>query len=120
MPEARIVDRGYRAYEGERRGLRGAMTSLALHSVQRVLGLKRPFRYKVLPLIAAALAFIPALVFVGLAAFLPEPLLDALPTYADSYGFIVAAIVVFVAFVAPEVLCTDRRSGCSGSTSRHR
>ena len=114
MAEARIVDRGYRAYEGERRGLRGAVTSLVVHSVQRVLGLKRPFRYKVLPILAAALAFIPALVFVGLAAFLPEPLLDALPTYAESYGFIVAAIVVFAAFVAPELLCTDRRSGMLG------
>ena len=37
-----------------------------------------------------------------------------LPTYGEYYGFIVSAIIVFVAFVAPEVLCTDRRTGMLG------
>nr|WP_283251012.1 ABC transporter permease subunit [Rhabdothermincola salaria] len=37
-----------------------------------------------------------------------------MPTYVDYYGFISAAIVVFAAFVAPELLCTDRRTGMLG------
>ena len=34
--------------------------------------------------------------------------------YADYYGFITSAIVVFIAVVGPEVLCTDRRTGMLG------
>ena len=115
--EARILDRGYRAYTGPRLGVRGAVRSLVLHSMQRALGLKRPFWQKILPALAVFIAYVPAIVFVGLAVFLSDTLLentDLLPTYADYYGFISAAIVVFAAFVAPELLCTDRRTGMLG------
>jgi ABC-2 type transport system permease protein len=37
-----------------------------------------------------------------------------IPTYGDYYGFITAAIIVFVALVGPEVLCPDRRDGMLG------
>jgi ABC-2 type transport system permease protein len=93
------------------------MRSLVLHSVQRALGLKRPFWQKILPALAVLIAYVPAVVFIGLAVFLSDTLLedtDLLPTYADYYGFISAAIVVFTAFVAPELLCTDRRTGMLG------
>ncbi|MCU0310610.1 MAG: ABC transporter permease subunit [Acidimicrobiales bacterium] len=116
-PDARILDRGYRAYAGPRLGVGGAMRSLVLHSVQRALGLKRPFWQKILPALAVLIAYVPAVVFIGLAVFLSDTLLedtDLLPTYADYYGFISAAIVVFTAFVAPELLCTDRRTGMLG------
>ena len=115
--QARILDRGYRAYTGPRLGVRGAVRSLVLHSMQRALGLKRPFWQKILPALAVFIAYVPAIVFVGLAVFLSDTLLentDLLPTYADYYGFISAAIVVFTAFVAPELLCTDRRTGMLG------
>jgi ABC-2 type transport system permease protein len=36
------------------------------------------------------------------------------PSYPEYYSFISAAIVVFSAFVAPELLCTDRRTGMLG------
>lgn len=117
MSDARILDRGYRAYDGPRLGVRGAMRSLVVHSMQRALGLKRPFWQKLLPLLAVFIAYVPAIVFVGLSVFLTDTLLentDLLPTYADYYGFISAAIVVFTAFVAPELLCTDRRTGLLG------
>jgi len=39
---------------------------------------------------------------------------DVIPSYGDYYLFVWAAIGVFTAFVAPEVLCTDRRSGMLG------
>jgi ABC-2 type transport system permease protein len=55
-------------------------------------------------------------VFVGVIALFPVQDVpeDFLPSYGDYYGFIIAAIMVFVALVAPEVLCTDRRSGMLG------
>ncbi|MBA2438088.1 MAG: ABC transporter permease [Acidimicrobiia bacterium] len=112
MSDARILDRGYRPYDGPRRGVAGAVRSLAWHSALRALGLRRTFWAKLLPLASVGIAYVPALVFVGIAALLPDQLVDdtgILPTYAGYYGFITAAIVLFVALVGPEVLCPDRR-----------
>ena len=112
MTDARILDRGYRRYEGKRRGVTGAVRSLAWHSALRALGLRRSLWAKLLPLLSVGIAYVPAMVFVGIAALLPDQLLGdtgLLPSYADYYGFISAAIVIFVALVGPEVLCPDRR-----------
>jgi ABC-2 type transport system permease protein len=116
MTDARILDRGYRPYDGPRLGTRGAMRSLAAHSAQRALGLRRPVSAKLFPVLSAAIAYLPALVFVGMAAFLPDDLIaeGILPTYPQYYGFVTSAIIVFTAFVAPEVLCPDRRNGLLG------
>lgn len=71
---------------------------------------------KVLPVATIAFAYLPAIVFVGAAALLPDQSSRdlALPSYGDYYGFVISAIMVFVALVAPEVLCTDRRTGMLG------
>ena len=113
---ARILEGGYRRYDGARSGAPGAVRSVAAHTAQRALGLRRSARYKVLPILAAALAYVPAIVYAGLAVLIPDELgrNEFLPTYAEYYFFITAAIVVFTAFVAPEVLCTDRRTGMLG------
>lgn len=114
---ARIIEGGYRRFDGDRSGRRGAIRSVALHTTQRALGLRRAARYKILPVLAALLAYVPAIVYAGLAALLPpDTFLDnqLLPTYAEYYFYITSAIVVFAAFVAPEVLCTDRRTGMLG------
>lgn len=115
--DARIVDQGYRPYTGPRRGTVGAVRSLARHGMFRALGIRRTVWAKVLPVIAVVIAYLPAAVFVGVAALLPARLreeADVLPEYADYYGFITAAIVLFVAMVGPEVLCPDRRNGMLG------
>lgn len=117
MSDARILDQGYRRYDGPRRGTAGAVRSLAWHSVQRALGLRRSAWAKLLPIASVVIAYLPAAVFVGVAALIPERVrdqLDVLPTYAEYYGFITAAIVLFVAMVGPEVLCPDRRNGMLG------
>jgi len=92
------------------------MRSLALHSAQRALGLRRPLAAKIFPVLSIVIAYLPALVFVGMAAFLPEDVVERrlLPTYPEYYGFVTSAIIVFTAFVAPEVLCPDRRNGLLG------
>jgi ABC-2 type transport system permease protein len=119
--EARIFDRGYRPYDGVRLGVRGAIRTLTKHTVQRVLGLKRTFWNKILPTLTIFMAYVPAIVFVGIATFLRSRFLthgldvnEVLPSYGDYYLFIWAAIGVFTAFVAPEALCTDRRTGMLG------
>jgi ABC-2 type transport system permease protein len=109
---SRIYDSGYRRYDGPRLGAAHAVRSLIAHTLQRIFGLHRPARYKVLPFLITILGFLPPAVFVGLAAFLPKQLSRAtLPKYADIYGFISGVVLLFVMFVAPEALCPDRRSG---------
>ncbi len=113
---ARILERGYRAYDGERGGVAAAVRTTAKHSIQRSLGLKRTIWQKILPTLSIGLAYVPAIVFVGITAMAERFRIDADfgPTYAEYYGFVSAAILVFTAFVAPEILCTDRRSGMLG------
>jgi ABC-2 type transport system permease protein len=114
--EARIHDRGYRRYDGPRTGELGAIRALTAHSIQRGLGLRRTLWAKVLPIVTVAIAYVPAVVFVGMVAFIPVEDLPYgfLPTYGDYYRWVIAAIMVFVALAAPEILCTDRRTGMLG------
>jgi ABC-2 type transport system permease protein len=110
---ARIYDVGYRSYDGPRSAPIWALVTIWLNTLQRVLGLHRSFRHKVLPGIALVIAFVPALIFVGIAAFLPvEPGHDEiLPSYGEYAGLITLALALFASMVAPEALCTDRRTG---------
>ncbi len=116
MSDARILERGYRRYEGERLGLLSVMRALVRHSAQRVLGLRRPARAKILPVLTALCAYLPAVVFIGIAAIVPPSKLrdQFLPTYPQYYGFITSALIVFAVFVAPEALCPDRLNGLLG------
>ncbi len=118
---ARILDRGYRRYDGPRGGRAAAIRSLSVQTLQRALGIRRSFWSKVFPLIAVFIAYVPAIVFVGVTALLKDNAQaddfirnQLLPPYGAYYGFVWAAILVFVGFVAPEVLCTDRRNGMLG------
>lgn len=110
---ARIYDVGYRAYDGPRKPPAWALVTVWRHTVQRVLGLHRSFRHKVLPGIALVIAFVPALIFVGIAAVVTvDPIRDdILPTYGEYTALITMALALFASFVAPEALCTDRRTG---------
>ena len=116
MADARIVDRGYRRYDGPRLGEAAILRSLAVHSLRRVLGLRRPARAKALPVIVIAIAFFPAIVIVGIAAFVGDAFNNGteLPSYAGYASFVMTAILIFVTFVAPEALCPDRRSRLLG------
>ena len=115
MTDAQIFDRGYRKYDGERTGLMGAFRTLVRHSVGHALGLRRSARYKVVPVLIIVAAYLPAAVFIGVAALLPNDIEEGfLPTYAGYYGFVIAAIYLLAGFVTPELLCPDRRTGMLG------
>ena len=113
--DARILARGYRRYDGPRQGPSHAVRSLIAHTLRRILGLRRPTRSKVLPVLSIVFAYVPAIVFVGVVALFGRfgsraEARTFIPDYPEYYGFIISAIVLFVAFVAPEALCPDRRS----------
>jgi ABC-2 type transport system permease protein len=113
MSDARILDAGYRRYAGVRLGPAHAVRSVVANTLRRILGLRRPARSKVLPVLSIVFAYLPATVFVGVVALLnrlsAEDVRRIVPNYEDYYGFVISAIVLFVTFVAPEALCPDRR-----------
>ncbi len=112
MSQAIIHDQGYRRFEGERKGVTASMWSLVVHAIQRVLGLKRKFRSKVMPLIVFAIVYFTAVIFVGLAFLLKSfEIGDSGLTYGEFAGITGFAVLLFIAFAAPEVICTDRKSG---------
>ena len=133
--EARILDRGYRRFDGERGGISSSMRSVIRYTAQRVLGIHRKFRFKVMPILTIVISYVPHMVYVGVVVLtnqlearqqamggapqLPDGAGRAVASqliqdYPGSYTTIVAAIALFAAFVAPEVLCTDRRTGMLG------
>jgi ABC-2 type transport system permease protein len=107
--QAVIADRRFQHYEGPRLGVVFAFWSLVLHSIKWALGLKRSARYKIVPIIVIAIAYLPSLVLVVVATVAPPG--TPLPGYPDFYQFIIAAIYLFVALTAPELICPDRRHG---------
>ncbi|HEY5663544.1 MAG TPA: ABC transporter permease [Ilumatobacter sp.] len=112
MSDARILDRGYRRFEGERSGLVGAVRSVAWHTVRSILGLGRKGRHKVFPIIVLVVSFVPAVVFLALSVLIGDLLEGELrPEYWEFFGFAFVATVVFTALVAPEAIVRDRRDG---------
>jgi ABC-2 type transport system permease protein len=106
-----VYDRGYRPYEGPR-GRRGAAI-LALYkaSIRRALGLRRSWRQKVAPFVLLGVVTIPAIVNVGISYVTRDRILvDRIEiiTYRDYVG-VSSALLLFVAIVAPDVMCPDRR-----------
>jgi ABC-2 type transport system permease protein len=123
--DAQIARRGFQPYEGPRSGVAGAIRSVTWESIRSTLGLGRPARTKIFPVAAIAIAYVPAIVFIGVAVLVPGSVLDPqqVADYAGYYGFITLAIILFAALVAPEVLVADRRNGMLAmylSTPLHR
>ncbi len=111
--DAQIVERGFQRYEGRRSGVSGAIRSVSWESIRATLGLGRPARNKIFPVISIVIAYLPAVVFIGIAVLIPSDILEPeeVADYPGYYGFIILAIVLFTALVAPEVLVSDRRNG---------
>lgn len=112
--QARIHDRGYRPYDGPRGGVPAAMRSVGRQSVQRAFGIRRSIWAKLPPVLIVALAFVPALVYVGIAAVIPVDATDLIPAYSAYYSFTAVVLLLFVAWTAPETLSADRRTGMLG------
>jgi ABC-2 type transport system permease protein len=105
-----VYDRGYRPYDGPR-GRRGAATfALYKASIRRALGIRRSWRQKFAPFVLLGVVTVPAIVNVGIGYVTRDRLQDKLEiiTYRDYVG-VSSALLLFVALVAPDVMCPDRR-----------
>jgi ABC-2 type transport system permease protein len=79
-------------------------------SVRRAIGLRRPWRQKVLPFGLLAIACIPAAINVGIGYATRNSPLEGFSffTYREYVG-VSSALLLFVAVCAPDVICPDRR-----------
>ena len=106
-----VYDRGYRPYAGSR-GRRGAaLFGLYKASMRRALGIRRSWRQKVAPFVLLGVVTIPAIINVGIGYVTRDRFLAErfqIVTYREYVG-VSAALLLFVALVAPDVMCPDRR-----------
>lgn len=110
-PTGAVYDRGYRPYEGERGGRTAARNALFRASVRRAFGLRRTWRQKVAPLGLLLIAIVPAIVNVGIAYLTRDTPAERVEfiTYREYVG-VSNALLVFVALIAPDLICPDRRN----------
>ena len=105
-----VYDRGYRPYDGPRGGRKEAIVALVKSTLRRALGIRRSWRQKFLPWLLLGIVAIPALVNVGIAYVTRDSPLESIDiiTYRGYVGHS-SSLLLFVALVAPDVLCPDRR-----------
>ena len=109
-PTGAGYDRGYRPYDGARGGRWAAPAALYRTSLRRAVGLRRPWRQKVMPAVLLGVAVVPAVINVGIGYVTRgTPAADfEFITYRDYVG-VSSALLLFVALIAPDIVCPDRR-----------
>ncbi len=109
-----VYDLGYKPYEGQRLGRSGAIRAMLKDGLRRTFGIRRKARKKVYPWGLVSLAFLPAIVFVGLAFALSSFAPDAESPFgghAQYISLVGTVIILFVASAAPNLLIPDREEG---------
>lgn len=101
-----IYDRGYKHYDGPRLGRRRAFDALIRYSMKRAVGIKKGWTSKVVPIILYVAVSLVVVIPLGVEAFIPSA---SVLEYWDFFGFIFLIQGIFVATIAPEMLCGDRR-----------
>ncbi len=110
VPRGTIYDLGYEGYDGPRRGRRYAVWSLYVLSLRSAFGLGRGALPKVLAFGLVAVALIPALIQVIIAAIGPEEDFSFVQPH-EYYDFIQIVIILFTAALASDLVGSDRRFG---------
>jgi ABC-2 type transport system permease protein len=113
---AEVFDLGYHGYEGERTGRWSRRRAIWRDGVRIALGLGRGAGAKIAPWLLIAIALVPAVVIVVIAAFVGTATSGDnggvnIPSYAEYYNFAIAPLSLFAAIVAPNLTCSDRRDG---------
>jgi ABC-2 type transport system permease protein len=114
VTEQVIYDRGYRTYDGDRLGPRGARRAVYKEGLRRVLGLGRKARQKIFPWSLITIALVAAAIFVGIhwaVGNIEESLREGVPTYGGLFDFYSAISLLFIALAGPQLLVPDRTKG---------
>jgi ABC-2 type transport system permease protein len=105
-----IYDLGYKRYEGARLGRRHAIWALYIYSVRGVFGIGRSLSSKVGPMGLAVIAFLPAVVWLAIAAIASAEEEIEIFRPEDYYFIIQIVLALFCAVVAPELVGRDQRT----------
>jgi ABC-2 type transport system permease protein len=101
-----VYDRGYQHYTGPRLGRAHAFRALTGYSMKRALGSKKRWTAKVVPVILYVAVAMLVIIPLGIQAFIDSA---EILQYWDYFSVAWLILGVFVATVAPEMLCGDRR-----------
>ena len=112
-----IYDLGYQGYHGPRLGRPAVALGLLAQTLRAAYGIGRGGRAKIVPFLMLALAVLPAVLAVGIAALAAQAgaageLEDASPIRHDTYQNLTSTLVMlFCAAQAPELFGRDQRHG---------
>lgn len=106
---ARIIDRGYKHYDGPRLGPGHAVWAMVRGSAARAMGFRRPFRAKIVPWLLVIYVYLPVIVLLGLQTQLSRLPHFTPPAMESIFNRSLIAYILFAALAGPELLCTDRR-----------
>ncbi|MDQ3168015.1 MAG: ABC transporter permease [Chloroflexota bacterium] len=100
-----VFDRGYQRYGGTRLGRGHGVWAVARYSMRRAMGFKKSWSSKVIPFFVYIAAALTAMIPIGIEAFIDQEAID----YPDFFGLLYVLQGIFIATIAPEFLCSDRR-----------
>jgi len=103
-----IYDLGYQRYTGQRLGRAQSVLSLFTFSLRTAFGIGRGERSEMVPVLVAAIVFLPAVVQVGVASATSQP---GFINYANHLRFTAFLLALFSAAQAPELIVTDKQQG---------
>jgi ABC-2 type transport system permease protein len=112
-----IYDLGYQGYHGPRLGRPAVALGLLAQTLRAAYGIGRGGRAKIVPFLMLALAVLPAVLAVGIAALAAQAgaageLEEASPIRHDTYQNLTSTLVMlFCAAQAPELFGRDQRHG---------
>ncbi|MDE0653803.1 MAG: hypothetical protein OXI26_09130 [bacterium] len=109
--QAQIFEGGFRPYTGPRLGARLSTRTLYTYSLGRLLGRKRRFRSKLIPIASAVVSWVGAIGLIFWAALFALIIDVDFDTVRGYYRFAWIGIVLFSILATPTLLTTDRRSG---------
>lgn len=109
--QAQIFEGGFRPYVGPRLAARLTTRTLYTYSLGRLLGRKRRFRSKLIPIASGVVAWVGAIGLIFWAALFASIVDIDFDTVRGYYRFAWIGIVLFAILATPTLLTTDRRSG---------
>ena len=115
-----VFDIGYQSYAGEREGRSRAWQTIFWDGVKNGMGIGRGGWAKFLPWLVVSPAILTGLVFAAIAAFFEQIGVETddgdgaspveLPSHEDLISVTAFLLLIFAAFVGPELICPDRRN----------
>tara|TARA_B100000953_G_scaffold299295_2_gene298750 strand:- start:78 stop:953 length:876 start_codon:yes stop_codon:yes gene_type:complete len=108
---ARILDRGYRKFDGQRLGVGSAIRSTAWQTTRSIFGLGRKARHKFFPMAIIGVVYLIVVIQLAVVFLFGEETADFLTT--NSWEQVAPGIVMilFAALVAPDAIVRDQKNG---------